>query len=49
MFYVNDEPEGKLLYTEKIKLYSVLLLTRAHLNADVFQCFLYLSGFQQFY
>ena len=26
MFYVNDEPEGKFLYTETIKLYSIVLL-----------------------
>ena len=25
MFYVNDEPEGKFLYTETIKLYCVVL------------------------
>ena len=25
MFYVNDEPEGKFLYTETIKLYCIVL------------------------
>ena len=25
MFYVNDEPEGKFLYTEIIKLYCIVL------------------------
>ena len=24
MFYVNDEPEGKFLYTETIKLYCIV-------------------------
>ena len=27
MFYANDEPEGKLLYTETIKLYRIVLYT----------------------
>ena len=26
MFYVNDEPEGKFLYTETIKLYCITLV-----------------------
>ena len=25
MFYVNDEPEGKFLYTETIKVYCIVL------------------------
>ena len=25
MVYVNDEPEGKFLYTETIKLYCIVL------------------------
>ena len=25
MFYVNDEPEGKFLYTETIKLYCIVI------------------------
>ena len=25
MFYVNDEPEGKFVYTQTIKLYCVVL------------------------
>ena len=28
MFYVNDEPEGKFLYTETIKLYCIVLHMR---------------------
>ena len=24
MFYVNDEPDGKFIYTETIKLYSIV-------------------------
>ena len=26
MFYVNDEPEGKFLYTETIKLYCIVFI-----------------------
>ena len=28
MFYVNDEPEGKFLYTETVKLYRKFVLWR---------------------
>ena len=36
MFYVNDEPEGKFLYTETIKLYcKIQLLTQVSLSLSV--------------
>ena len=28
MFYVNDEPESRFLYTETIKLYCIVLYRR---------------------
>ena len=29
MFYVNDEPEDKFLYTETIKLYCIVLCVQS--------------------
>ena len=36
MFYVNDEPEGKFLYTETIKLYCI---------TSVYKCYAYIVAF----
>ena len=36
MLYVNDEPEGKFLYTETIKLYCVVLYF--HLSSRLLHC-----------
>ena len=32
MFYVNDEPEGKFLYTETIKLYCIATTLASYLE-----------------
>ena len=32
MFYVNDEPEGKFLYTETIKLYCTFTVKNTKLS-----------------
>ena len=50
MFYVNDEPEGKFLYTETIKLYCSLyciVLTSSRVLLELLECvalFLDLDG-----
>ena len=33
MFYVNDDPEGKFLYTETIKLYCILMYLYIHMHS----------------
>ena len=52
MFYVNDEPEGKFLYTETIKWYCSLyciVLTSSRVLLELLECvalFLDLDGLQ---